>query len=236
MLIIPAIDLRGGRCVRLFRGDHSKEIVYPPGPAELASFWERKGARWLHVVDLDGAARREFVHWDEIEQILRLTKMKVQAGGGITEEWMAKKLLRMGVERIVVSSLAFLNPEAFRFWKEKYGESMIVSLDVMNDHVKVKGWKENSLCLNHALDWLKSLKIDQFIYTDIDRDGTLEGINIEKIKRMASHGFRLFIAGGVRDENDLVNLSLIPEVEGVIIGRALLESRVDVAFKGKEAC
>lgn len=236
MLIIPAIDLRGGKCVRLLRGDYSKEIVYPSNPVELASFWEKKGVEWLHIVDLDGALRREIVHWNEIGEICGRTKMKVQVGGGVTEERIADKLFGIGVERVIVGSLAFLKPEVFLSWREIYGEKIIVSLDAAGSRVKVKGWRENSLGLGHALDWLKSLKIDRLIFTDISQDGTLRGVNVKKVKSIASRGFRLIVAGGVRDEGDLANLRLIPEVEGVIIGRALLESRVDISFKGKEAC
>jgi len=236
VLIIPAIDLRAGRCVRLLRGDYAKAIVYSSNPAETASFWQKKGAQWLHIVDLDGARRGEFLHWNEIGEILRLTKMKVQVGGGVAEEWIVDKLLGMGAERVVVGSLAFLRPEAFLAWRKTYGEKIIVSLDVMGHRVKVRGWLENSVDLGYALDWLGSLNIERLIFTDIDRDGTLEGLQLEKVKRLASRGIRLIVAGGIRDEHDLMNLRQIPEVEGAIIGRALLESRLDIDLKGAEEC
>jgi len=230
VLIIPAIDLSAGKCVRLLRGDFGQEIVYSSKPTEIASLWQVRGARWLHVVDLDGSRQGKFLHWKEIGEILQRTNLKVQAGGGVTEEWIVKKLLGMGLERVVVSSLAFLKPETFLSWRKIYGEKILVSLDVKGNRVKVRGWRENSVDLDSALDWLVSLHVERFIFTDIDRDGTLEGIHLEKIKRLASRGLRLIVAGGIKDEHDLANLKQIPEVEGVIIGRALLESKLKIDF------
>lgn len=236
MLIIPAIDLKKGKCVRLLRGDYSRETVYSSNPVEMASFWEKKGAEWLHIVDLDGALKREFVHWNEIDEICSRMNMKVQVGGGVTKDWIVEKLFETGVERVIVGSLAFLKPEVFLSWREKYGERIIVSVDAWGNRIKVRGWKKNSLELSRGLDWLKSIKVERLIFTDINQDGTLEGVNIQKVKEIASYGFRLIVAGGVREEKDLTNLRQIPEIEGVIIGRALLESSLNIRWKGEQKC
>jgi len=232
MLIIPALDLRGGKCARLLQGNYSREITYPFNPVEIALTWQKKGAKWLHLVDLDGAYQGELVHWDVIAEILKKVNMKIQIGGGVSKDWIAQRLFDIGVKRIVVSSIAFSKPEIFSSWKERYKDKIIVSLDVRGNQVKIKGWQENSLNLEQALNYLKSLEINKIIFTSIEQDGTLKGVDLEKIKQIISYGFQLIVAGGVKDENDLENLRRVKGVEGVIIGRALLEGRINIPLEG----
>ncbi len=171
MLIIPAIDIKNGKCIRLVKGDLSKVILYPFDPLELASKFERSGAEWIHIVDIDGALRGEISNWEIIHEITKNVKSKVQVGGGINSIFHVEKLINIGVKRIVLSSLVFLNKGLFEQLLKEFSEKIIVSLDVRKERVRIRGWKEEGFALESALLYLSSLGISEFIFTDIERDG-----------------------------------------------------------------
>ncbi len=231
MLIIPALDIKDGKCIRLVKGDLSKVILYPFDPLELASKFERSGAEWIHIVDIDGALRGEISNWEIIHEIAKNVKSKVQVGGGINSIFHVEKLIDIGVKRIVLSSLAFLNKDLFEQLLKEFSEKIIVSLDVRKKRVRIRGWKEEGFALESALSYLSSLGISEFIFTDIERDGTMKGIRMEKIKNITSRGFNIYFAGGVRDERDIEILREQKGVKGVIVGRAILEGKIPMKFR-----
>ncbi len=228
MLIIPAIDIKNGKCIRLMKGELSKQISYPLNPLDYALALEKKGAEWIHVVDIDGAIKRKFSNLETIGEILRMVKIKVQVGGGIQSAKNVKRLIDMGAKRVVVSTVPFLNSNLFMELVREFGNKIIVSLDVIGDRVRVKGWKEDAFELDRALSFLHSKGIHEIIYTDIERDGTLTGINVERIEKIVSMGFLLYVAGGVRDEKDIKLLREMKGINGVIVGRALLEGKIEI--------
>ncbi len=228
MLIIPAIDIKNGKCIRLMKGELSKQISYSSKPLDYALALEKKGAEWIHVVDIDGAIKGELSNWETIGEILRMVKIKVQVGGGIQSTKNVERLIDMGAKRVVVSTVPFLNSNLFMEWVREFGNKIIVSLDVVGDRVRVKGWKEDAFELDRALSFLQSMGIHEIIYTDIERDGTLTGINVERIEKIVSMGFLLYVAGGVRDEKDINLLREMKGINGVIVGRALLEGRIEM--------
>lgn len=231
MLIIPAIDISNGRCIRFVKGDLSKMILYPFDPLELALKFERNGAEWIHIVDIDGALRGELSNWKIIREITKSVKSKVQVGGGINSTLHVEKLIGVGVKRIVLSSLAFLNKELFEQLLKEFSEKIIVSLDIKKGRVRMRGWKGEGLPLKSALSYLSSLGISEFVFTDIERDGTMEGVRLEKIKHITSRGFDIYFAGGVRDERDIEILREQRGVKGVIVGRAILEGKLLMKFR-----
>jgi len=231
MLIIPAIDIKNGKCIRLVRGDFSKEILYSFDPIQLALEFERKGAEWIHIVDIEGALRGEICNWEVIKEIAKNVKSKIQVGGGINSAFNLEKLLNIGVERVVLSTLPFLNKELFEKLLNEFLGRIIVSLDVMSQKVRIRGWKEEVFELKYALSYLSSLGISEFIYTDIERDGTMEGVRLEKIRDITSRGFNIYFAGGVGSEQDIEILREEKGVKGVIVGRAILEGRIKKKFR-----
>lgn len=231
MLIIPAIDISNGRCIRFVKGDLSKMILYPFDPLELALKFERNGAEWIHIVDIDGALRGELSNWKIIHEIAKNVKSKVQVGGGINSALHVEKLIDIGVKRIVLSSLVFLNKELFEQLLKEFSEKIIISLDIKKGKVRMRGWKEEGFTLESALSYLSSLGISEFIFTDIERDGTMEGVRSGKIKYITSRGFDIYFAGGVRDEKDIEILREQEGIKGVIAGRAILEGKIPMKFR-----
>lgn len=231
MLIIPAIDIKDGRCIRLLKGDFSKKILYSFEPLEIALEFERNGSEWIHIVDIDGALKGEFSNWEIVNKIRKNVKSKIQLGGGINSIPIIEKLINIGVERIILSSVVFKNKKLFEEILKNYREKIIVSLDVMKGKVRIRGWKEESECIESAISYLAELGIYEFIFTDIERDGTMEGVRVEKIEDIISKGFEIYFAGGVRDEKDIEILKLQKGLKGVIVGRAIYEGRIEMKFR-----
>lgn len=231
MLIIPAIDIKNGKCIRLIKGELSKEILYSFDPVQLALEFERNGAEWIHIVDIDGALRGEICNLEIIKEIGKNIKSKIQVGGGINSAFNVEKLLNIGVERVVLSTLPFLNKELFEKLLDEFSEKIILSIDVMKEKVRIRGWKEEGFELEYALSYLSYLGISEFIYTDIERDGTMEGVRLEKIKDITLRGFNIYFAGGVGSERDIEILREEKGLKGVIVGRAILEGKIKKKFR-----
>lgn len=236
MIIIPAIDIKDGKCIRLIRGEISRKISYSLEPLELAMLFEMNGAEWIHIIDIDGALKSSFQNWRLIEEIIRNVKSKIQVGGGIRAISTIEKLLEIGVERVVLSSMVFTNKSLFEEITKKFLEKFIVSIDVNKDTVMLKGWKEEGFKIDKALAYLKNSGISELIFTDIQRDGTLKGVKVEKIKRLTKTGFEIYYAGGVRNEKEIEILKNIRGVKGVIVGRAFLEGKIGLDLLKREKC
>lgn len=230
--MIPAIDLLGGRCVRLTRGSYADETVYADEPAAVAREWVRQGARRLHVVDLDGAREGRPVNLPAITEITAAAGVPVQVGGGVRSVEHADTLLDAGVSRLVVGTRALREEGFLRRLAERYAERVIVSLDVRDGRLAVSGWLEEiELTLDAAAARLVGMGMREAVVTDVSRDGTLEGINADLVERVARHGLAVIAAGGVGSVRDIERLRELEPlgVAGVIIGKALYEGRLTLA-------
>lgn len=235
MLIIPAIDLKNGKVVRLIKGNFGQKTVYSANPVNTARHWERQGAKFLHVVDLDGAKCGKICHLDTIRRIAKSVNIPVEFGGGVRERKSIKQLLSCGVERVVLGTK--LQDEIFlrRTFRE-FKQKIIVSIDAQGSMVRVNGWQREYKGLNilKLITRLQDIGFKQIIYTDISRDGTLRGINIAALKRILKNSQLSIIAsGGISSLRDLVKLKTLSKqgLAGVIMGKALYEGK----FTLKEA-
>ncbi|MBS7646435.1 1-(5-phosphoribosyl)-5-[(5-phosphoribosylamino)methylideneamino]imidazole-4-carboxamide isomerase [Candidatus Bathyarchaeota archaeon] len=234
MKIFPAIDLMDGKVVRLLKGDPEAAKIYDwlGKPVEVAKKWEKDGADALHVIDLDAALNRGN-NFATISEIVQAVKIPVHVGGGIRSEEAAEKLLSIGVDKVMLGTLAFKKPEAIKYLIEKFGDCIIVALDYdENGRVMIEGWrKEAELSVAEAMKKFLKLKVKTFLLTSISRDGTLKGVSINIVKRIcALQKARIIAAGGVSSLNDLAILKQAG-VYGVVIGKALYEG----VFTLKEA-
>jgi len=229
MLIIPAIDLRGGRVVRLFQGKFNQEKVYSSDPVKVAKHWARQGAKFLHIVDLDGASSGEPKNLEVLKEIVTQVDLPVEFGGGVRSMETISRLLALGVQRVILGTKAAADEEFLKKARKKFGEKIIVSIDAKNGKVLTQGW--NRKVAKTTLDFAKDLKkigFKQIIYTDISKDGTLAGPNIPGIKELLKlTGLKIIASGGVSDLKDLVKLKQLKKqgLFGVIIGKALYEGR-----------
>ncbi len=229
MLIIPAIDINNGRCVRLTQGIFGSEKVYSDNPADIAKQWEKEGAKMLHVVDLDGAKNGVISNLETIKKIIKAISIPIQVGGGIRNEKTIKLLLSCGVQRIILGTIALENKALLSKLLEKYKSQIIVALDTKNGNLMKKGWlgKTNKSYLQTAKEFEK-LGVKKFIYTDVIKDGTLTKPNYKEIiKLKKTLSVPIFVGGGISGIDNVKKLKSTG-VEGVIIGKALYENRINL--------
>lgn len=234
LTVLPAIDLRGGRCVRLLQGDYDRETVFSDDPVAVARGWQQAGARALHVVDLDGAREGLPAQRDVIGAIVAALAIPVQVGGGIRTAAHAAALLESGVRRVVLGTAAVERPELVDELLGRWGsERIVVGVDARNGLVATRGWRETSgVRAEELIGSMRDRGVTRVVYTDIDRDGTLEAPNFEAVARMASLGVALVASGGVARREHLARLATIPGVDEAIVGRALYTG--DVVLQGDE--
>ncbi|HSF59600.1 MAG TPA: 1-(5-phosphoribosyl)-5-[(5-phosphoribosylamino)methylideneamino]imidazole-4-carboxamide isomerase [Candidatus Binatia bacterium] len=225
MLVIPAIDIKDGRCVRLFQGDMDKETIYFDSPIDAARHWVREGATLIHVVDLDGAVEGRPVHTREVEAICKETGLSVELGGGLRSVESVEAALNLGVARVVIGTAAYDNQEFLRALCRQFPGKIVVGIDARDGRVAVKGWKETTS--TDAVELAKRCQADgasRIIYTDISRDGTRAGVNVEETARLArSVRIPVIASGGVATLDDIRRLLPLERegVEGVIVGKSL---------------
>lgn len=235
MLIIPAIDIKDGRCVRLFQGEMDKETVYFDQPLDAARHWKQQGASFIHIVDLNGAVEGRPVHTGEVAAICRDTGLSVELGGGLRTLDAVEAALGLGVSRVVIGTAAYDNPEFLRALCRQWPGQIVVGIDARNGKVAVKGWKETTSM--NAVELARRCEGDgasRIIYTDISRDGTREGVNLDETRKIAQAlNIPVIASGGVATLDDLRALKPLEKdgVEGVIVGRALYAG----AFRFREA-
>jgi len=230
MTIIPAIDLKGGRCVRLRQGIASDETVYSDDPVQMARSWEQQGAAWLHVVDLDGAFQGVPMHTDLIGKIARAVRIPVEVGGGLRTDEQVAALLAQGAARAVLGTRAWTSPETLARLVERFGERVAVGLDARNGQVAIKGWTETTGTDALALAaQLETLGVQTLIYTDIAQDGMLTGPNTKAMAALCDRvACRVIASGGVASAAHVAALAALgkPNLAGVIVGKALYEGKV----------
>lgn len=232
MIVIPAIDLKDGRCVRLVQGEMDKDTVYGDNPAEMAKKWEAAGAELLHVVDLNGAFAGEPKNLEAIKEIVASVDMPVQVGGGIRDIATIERLFKLGVSRAILGTSACRNPELVKEACKQFPERIIAGIDASDGRVAINGWAEvtNKLALNLARE-MEQTGVSIIIYTDISRDGMMQGPNLDSIKRMAEAVTIPTVAsGGVSSLTDIRNLRVLESigVAGVITGKAIYSGAIDL--------
>jgi phosphoribosylformimino-5-aminoimidazole carboxamide ribotide isomerase len=236
MYIIPAIDLRDGKCVRLIQGEYHRQITYQDDPVKQAEEFSRAGAEWLHIVDLDGAKLGRPVNIEVISAIANLGKFKIEVGGGLRDEDSVKQLLDMGAERVIIGTKAVSDFAWFGKTAGKFGGKIALGLDARGSKVATHGWTQDSsqLLLDFAVEAAK-LPLAAIIYTDITRDGMMTGPNLERTRALVEAvKVPVVASGGVKELSDIEKLAEL-EVEAVIVGRALYEGTLELADAIKTA-
>ena len=230
MEVIPAIDLRSGRCVRLYQGDYRRETVYSDDPLSMALDWERQGAPRLHLVDLDGAAQGRPANLETIGQIIQRLAIPVQVGGGIRDQATAESLLAAGADRVVIGTAAVQEPSLVEGLCRKHGSGrVVVAVDARDGRVAIKGWTEGSLL--SALELARrmaELGVRRLLYTDISRDGTMTEPNFAASEELALEtGLAVLASGGITSLDHIRRLAGTG-VEGAILGRALYAGAISL--------
>jgi phosphoribosylformimino-5-aminoimidazole carboxamide ribotide isomerase len=232
-IIYPAIDMRGGNCVRLLQGDYDKETIYGDSPFDMVRSFAANGAEWIHMVDLDGAKDGKRVNDRFVIEAAQKLNVKIQIGGGIRSEEDILHYLNNGVDRVIIGSIAVSNPEFAMDMIKKYGGKIAIGIDAKNGYVAAHGWLDTSEL--RAIDLGKRFAdagAETFIFTDIATDGTLSGPNIEAVCQLAEvTGKNIIASGGVSSLDDLKALASEKGISGAIVGKALYENR----FTLKEA-
>lgn len=222
MIIFPAIDIKNNKSVRLSQGDFNKINIYSDDPFNMAVKWKNQGGTFLHLVDLDGARNEEIINRKSIEKIAKNIGLPVQVGGGIRSEKRVEELLETGVERVIVGTIAIENKELLKKLVSKYKEKIVVSIDAKNGKVALRGWEVISevnsldLCLE-----LEEIGVKTIVYTDISKDGMLQGPNFEIYEELSKKtSLNIIASGGVTSMDDIKKLNNM-NLYGAIIGKAL---------------
>ncbi len=229
MIIYPAIDLLDGKCVRLSQGKYDQVTVYSENPAEFAALWTSKGARYIHVVDLNGARTGKPQNDIVLAEIVKRAGVPIQVGGGIRSMKRIDVLLALGVERVILGTGAVKNPDYVAEAVKKHGNRIVIGIDAKDGFVAVDGWEKKST--RKAVEFareMESIGVATIIYTDISRDGMLIGPNLKAMESMAAAvDCSVIASGGVGSISDIIALNSTG-VSGVIIGKALYENKFDL--------
>ena len=235
MIIIPAVDIMEGKVVRLFRGEKDKKTVYSDNPLEFAKTWQEQGAEWIHVVDLDGAINGEYSNLFLLEEIVEDLEINVEVSGGIRTKDILGQAINMGARRVVLGTKAVEDPDFVKEAVQHYKEKIAVAVDMRADKISARGWTEDSdINSTDLVKKMQDIGVRCLICTDITRDGTLEGPNLEMIQKISQiTSVDLIASGGVSSLDDIKALKdlNINNLKGIIVGKALYENK----FSLKEA-
>ncbi len=241
MLILPAVDIRGGKCVRLFQGDYSKETVYADNPSGQALRWEAEGAKILHLVDLDGAKEGHPANLPAIREICSSVKIPCELGGGIRTEADAQAAFDAGVSRVIIGTAACENPSLIERLIEAFGpEKVVLGVDAKDGKVAIKGWLEVGQDAQSLIREIhQRYKVARVIFTDISKDGALKGPNLQSTAAVCRcvPGCKVIASGGVSSPADIASLKALgcENLEGAIVGKALYEGRTGLKELSKAA-
>jgi len=234
MIVYPAIDLRKGRCVRLIQGDATAETVFSQDPVEIALRWAAQGAEWLHIVNLDGAlGEAGTANMTALERILQVVELPIQFGGGVRSLEDIARVLEKGVQRVILGTVAVRQPQIVREAIIRYGpERICVGIDARAGQVAIHGWVDTTpLTANMLAQKMAKLGVQRIIYTDVQRDGTLQGVNIAATLELArASGLQVIASGGVASLEDIRALCAHEKegIEGVIVGMALYRGAIQL--------
>lgn len=233
MILYPAIDIRGGRAVRLVRGDFDREIAYDADPVDAARRWSGQGARFLHVVDLDGAREGRPLNLEHVRRIAEAVDVPLQLGGGLRAAEDVEQAFGAGAERVVLGTKAQQDPELISELVSRHGGRIVASVDARGARVSVSGWtEETGIDPVELVGALGELGVSRIVFTPVDVDGTLAGPALDALRRVAGEtGAELIYSGGIGSLDDLCALAALrlPNLVGAIVGRALYEGRFEVA-------
>jgi phosphoribosylformimino-5-aminoimidazole carboxamide ribotide isomerase len=232
MLIIPAIDLLNNSCVRLYKGDYSKSIVYSEAPEKTAVSFEETGVQRIHIVDLDAARGKGRHNRDIIKRIRDSVSCIIEVGGGVRAKKDIEELLGIGVNKLILGTILIKNPREVIDWIKEYGNIFTGGIDVVNGYVKISGWEQGSGIIDSDLaNKLKSWGINEIIYTNITKDGTLTGPDIVNTNRIAEvSGLEVILSGGISSDEDIEEVynKKNEHVAGLITGKAVYENKIDL--------
>jgi len=232
MIIFPAIDIKGGKCVRLFKGDFNKITQYKKSPFEQATEFFNLGFTNIHLVDLDGALEGNLINKEIIKKISEIDKIKIQVGGGIRSLEHIEKLINFGVDKIIIGTAAVENIEFLKIACNKYNKKIVISLDVREGYIALSGWKKQTKIL--ATDFIKNIEnmdISRIIYTDINRDGAKSGPNLYETLNFSNlTKIPVVVSGGISSIDDVINIKnkKLKNIEGIIIGKAIYDGSIDI--------
>lgn len=232
MIIIPAIDLKDGKCVRLFKGEEDQVTVFSEEPAEIAKKWEEAGAKWIHVVDLDGAFQGRPKNYNVIKSIVDAVSCPVQVGGGIRNIDTVREYIAMGVKRVILGTAAFSDQDFLKNACSEYPEEIAVGIDTKNGKIAVKGWTEViDQSTEQVLQNMQDAGVSIILNTNIDRDGTMEGINIDGAKELIDQSpIPVIASGGIATMDDLEKLASIEHLGlyGAILGKSIYTGSINL--------
>ena len=226
MIIFPAIDIKGGKCVRLFKGSFSKVTKYKTSPLDQAKEFFYLGFQNIHIVDLDGAQKENPINENIIKEISKIKKIKIQVGGGVRSLERIKKLLELGIDKVILGTAAIENIDFLKIACDKFNNKIALSIDVRNGYIALSGWEKQTNIL--ATDFVKKIQhmnVSRIIYTDINKDGTKLGPNLQETINLSNlTKIPVVISGGVSSINDVVNIKKndFTNIEGIIIGRGYI--------------
>jgi phosphoribosylformimino-5-aminoimidazole carboxamide ribotide isomerase len=232
ILLVPAIDIRGGKCVRLFQGDPDRQTTYPISPAEVAARFEADGVRRIHIVDLDGAFDGTIANWAAIAAVRKACGLELEFGGGIRTMTDLSRLSDSGVLRFCLGSSVVQNPHFFETALSVYGGRIVVGVDMRGDKLALKGWKDlRTIDLFDFLSDLEKKGVGEITFTDVARDGALTGPNLDRVKQILSRSkLGLTVAGGVGSVDDIRNIKNLKNsrIRAIILGKAFYEGKIDL--------
>lgn len=229
MIIFPAIDIKDNKCVRLIQGDFNKVSIYGDEPDKIAKKWEESGSKFIHIVSLNGARGEGNINDNSIKRILDTVNVPIQVGGGIRDEERAKILFDLGVNRIILGSIAVKNRQLLKNLLNKYKDKIVVSIDARDNLVAVEGWEEISKV--NSIEFCKELEqmgVKTIVYTDISKDGMLDGPNFDIYKILSKEtNLDIIASGGITTIDDVKKL-IEMNIYGAIIGKSLYENKIDL--------
>ena len=238
MQIIPAIDLKDNKCVRLSKGKDSSSVVYNEDPEKQAVYFEQIGCKKLHLIDLDAAFGRSNINLETIKKIRKSISIPIQLGGGVRDLDIAKKYFDVGINNLIIGSMSVQKPNEVITLSDQYADKIYISLDIFVNNVMIKGWDENSgKKIQDILDIYTSSKIKGYIITDIQNDGMLKGLDLnfvnnflKKTNLFKKFNKNIIIAGGLTNYSDLINLKRLnlTNIEGIISGKSFYEGKIDL--------
>ena len=238
MQIIPAIDLKDNKCVRLSKGKDETSTVYNQDPEKQAIYFQNIGCKKLHLIDLDAAFGRPNVNFETIKKIRKSITIPIQLGGGIRSLDLAKKYFEVGINNLIIGSMSIEKPNEVTILSNEYRDKVYISLDILEHNIMIKGWNKNSgKNIEDILNIYNSSKIKGYIITDIQNDGMLKGLNlnfvnnfIKKVNLATKFDKKIIIAGGLTDYSDLKNLKKLnfKNIEGIISGKSFYEGKIDL--------
>lgn len=229
MIIFPAIDIKENKCVRLLQGDFNKVNVYGDNPCEMAKKWEKNGAEFIHIVSLNGARGEGNINDESIKKILQNINIPIQIGGGIRDKKRVKELLDLGVNRVIIGSMAVKDRQLLKELVEEYKEKIVVSIDAKNGKVATEGWEEvSSVDSIELCKELEKIGVKTIVYTDISKDGMMIGPNFSIYEELSKEtNLDIIASGGVTTMEDVKRLNSM-NLYGSIIGKALYENKIDL--------